>query len=258
MTCSAQAVTGFLALKPSLQSAPDPVAVRPKLTARANGRTKAVTPSSRATARLAVQNPSGDHPTTVSPNTTRPRARAPTPHARSARPIGRFTLVRRKARSRAYRNDEQESEFHEEPISLSRVAVLGSSGRARPFATSPIISEGVDPGVRCRREGSDEPARIPHRSGRDRRDSSCGRPGTPGLLGGAVVRADWLARHTEPILEPDLPIVDPHHHLQPPAGRTLINLARPVCTPRQKLHRSSTCHFAPRRRSRRSNNPSDD
>ena len=27
------------------------------------------------------------------------------------------------------------------------------------------------------------------------------------------VRNDWLARRTEPILEPDLPIVDPHHHL---------------------------------------------
>ena len=29
----------------------------------------------------------------------------------------------------------------------------------------------------------------------------------------APVRVDWLARHTEEILEPDLPIVDPHHHL---------------------------------------------
>ncbi len=27
------------------------------------------------------------------------------------------------------------------------------------------------------------------------------------------VRDDWLARRTEAILEPDLPIVDPHHHL---------------------------------------------
>jgi L-fuconolactonase len=27
------------------------------------------------------------------------------------------------------------------------------------------------------------------------------------------VRNDWLARHTEDILEPDLPIIDPHHHL---------------------------------------------
>ena len=27
------------------------------------------------------------------------------------------------------------------------------------------------------------------------------------------VRDDWLARRKEPILEPNLPIVDPHHHL---------------------------------------------
>jgi predicted TIM-barrel fold metal-dependent hydrolase len=27
------------------------------------------------------------------------------------------------------------------------------------------------------------------------------------------VRPDWLARHEEEILEPDLPIIDPHHHL---------------------------------------------
>ncbi len=27
------------------------------------------------------------------------------------------------------------------------------------------------------------------------------------------VRDDWLARHSEDILEPDLPIIDPHHHL---------------------------------------------
>src|ERR1700758_3650985 len=27
------------------------------------------------------------------------------------------------------------------------------------------------------------------------------------------VRDDWLARRTEAILEPELPIVDPHHHL---------------------------------------------
>jgi len=28
-----------------------------------------------------------------------------------------------------------------------------------------------------------------------------------------AVRNDWLARRKEPILEPDLPIIDPHHHL---------------------------------------------
>src|ERR1041384_3594073 len=27
------------------------------------------------------------------------------------------------------------------------------------------------------------------------------------------VREDWLARRQEPVLEPELPIVDPHHHL---------------------------------------------
>jgi len=27
------------------------------------------------------------------------------------------------------------------------------------------------------------------------------------------VNSDWLARHTEPALEPELPIIDPHHHL---------------------------------------------
>src|SRR4051794_37367289 len=27
------------------------------------------------------------------------------------------------------------------------------------------------------------------------------------------VRPDWLALNREPILEPELPIVDPHHHL---------------------------------------------
>lgn len=37
--------------------------------------------------------------------------------------------------------------------------------------------------------------------------------GPPGQLGGAAVRPEWLARHSEPILEPALPIIDPHHHL---------------------------------------------
>ena len=27
------------------------------------------------------------------------------------------------------------------------------------------------------------------------------------------VRPDWLARRTEAALDPDLPIIDPHHHL---------------------------------------------
>jgi predicted TIM-barrel fold metal-dependent hydrolase len=29
----------------------------------------------------------------------------------------------------------------------------------------------------------------------------------------APIRTDWLAKHTEEILEPGLPIIDPHHHL---------------------------------------------
>ena len=38
------------------------------------------------------------------------------------------------------------------------------------------------------------------------------------------VRADWLARRSEPALEPDLPIVDPHHHLwDRPGWRYLLD-----------------------------------
>jgi L-fuconolactonase len=37
--------------------------------------------------------------------------------------------------------------------------------------------------------------------------------GPPGLLGAAAVRPEWLERHTETILEPELAIIDPHHHL---------------------------------------------
>ena len=38
-------------------------------------------------------------------------------------------------------------------------------------------------------------------------------PTASGPASQAPVRADWLAKHTEEILEPDLPIIDPHHHL---------------------------------------------
>src|SRR3954468_765131 len=38
------------------------------------------------------------------------------------------------------------------------------------------------------------------------------------------VRNDWLARRKEPILEPDLPIIDPHHHLwDRPSWRYLLD-----------------------------------
>ena len=39
-----------------------------------------------------------------------------------------------------------------------------------------------------------------------------------------TVRPDWLNRRREPAIEPDLPIVDPHHHLidRPESGRYLL------------------------------------
>ena len=39
-----------------------------------------------------------------------------------------------------------------------------------------------------------------------------------------AVRPEWLDRHREEIIEPDLPIVDPHHHLvdRPETGRYLL------------------------------------
>ncbi|MFD2577637.1 hypothetical protein ACFSTD_01295 [Novosphingobium colocasiae] len=33
-----------------------------------------------------------------------------------------------------------------------------------------------------------------------------------------LVRPEWLARHSEKAIEPDLPIVDAHHHLWDIAG----------------------------------------
>ncbi len=38
----------------------------------------------------------------------------------------------------------------------------------------------------------------------------------------APVNSDWLAQHSEPALEPDLPIVDPHHHLWVREGNTYL------------------------------------
>ena len=38
------------------------------------------------------------------------------------------------------------------------------------------------------------------------------------------MRPDWLARRQEAIIDPELPIVDPHHHLvdRPETGRYLL------------------------------------
>ena len=52
------------------------------------------------------------------------------------------------------------------------------------------------------------------------RHTASGQPQAPV----AQVRQDWLDRHKEPILEPELPIVDPHHHLWiRPASRYLVD-----------------------------------
>src|ERR1700745_469286 len=58
-------------------------------------------------------------------------------------------------------------------------------------------------------------ARGAHRASAQQRTSA---PGNP------APRLDWLARHKEPILEPGLPLIDPHHHLwQRPGWRYLLD-----------------------------------
>src|ERR1700726_1147361 len=49
-------------------------------------------------------------------------------------------------------------------------------------------------------------------------------PAPVSATGHFTPRNDWLARHVEEIIEPDLPIVDPHHHLveRPETGRYLL------------------------------------
>jgi L-fuconolactonase len=43
--------------------------------------------------------------------------------------------------------------------------------------------------------------------------ASAQQPAPPSPAPGSPVREDWLDRRKEPALEPELPIVDPHHHL---------------------------------------------
>ena len=43
-------------------------------------------------------------------------------------------------------------------------------------------------------------------------------------MGGAMDQAAWLAQVNEPVIEPDLPICDPHHHLwDHPNSRYLLD-----------------------------------
>src|SRR5260370_39362666 len=49
-------------------------------------------------------------------------------------------------------------------------------------------------------------------------------PGTTLTSNYLPIRQAWLDRHKEPILEPDLPIIDPHHHLwDRPGWRYLLD-----------------------------------
>ena len=43
--------------------------------------------------------------------------------------------------------------------------------------------------------------------------ASAQQPSPPSPAPPSPVREDWLDRRKEPALEPELPIVDPHHHL---------------------------------------------
>ncbi len=54
--------------------------------------------------------------------------------------------------------------------------------------------------------------------------TTIGKPTEPKPYHHPRVRPDWLAQVTEEILEPDLPIIDPHHHLwhDRPSGRYLV------------------------------------
>jgi L-fuconolactonase len=47
-------------------------------------------------------------------------------------------------------------------------------------------------------------------------------PPTPHARFAGPIDTDWLARHVEPILEPNLPIIDPHHHLWMRDGNTYL------------------------------------
>lgn len=59
------------------------------------------------------------------------------------------------------------------------------------------------------------------------------------------IRPDWLARVTEPIVEPDLPLIDAHHHLWDAAGRRYLfdDFLADLCTG-HRIHATAfvQCH----------------
>ena len=71
----------------------------------------------------------------------------------------------------------------------------------------------------------------------------------------APVRPDWLAKRSEEILEPGLPIIDPHHHLwDAPRYRymfpeLLADLASGTTSSRRCTSRLARCTAPPVRRS---------
>ena len=73
-----------------------------------------------------------------------------------------------------------------------------------------------------------------------------------------IVREDWLRLTEEPILEPGLPIVDPHHHLwerdggHPTCCRELLADTAAATTSARPSSCSAARCIAPRGRRRRS------
>ena len=157
------------------------------------------------------------------------------------------------------------------PIKVTRTlltAALDGSLRNAKFRTDPYFGFSVPTSV----PASSRICSIRSRPGRTRPSST--RPTPLGVSGHYFlgltppwrptqtqtqyylpVRQDWLDRRKEPILEPELPIVDPHHHLwDRPGWRYLLddlladtnsghNIVATVFVQARSMHRAA----APRR-----------
>jgi L-fuconolactonase len=86
--------------------------------------------------------------------------------------------------------------------SVDAPAEAALSRRALLTASAGLVGAGAMSGAALAQAPTGSPAVLPVPAG------------PPAVLAvQAPVRPDWLARRTEDILEPDLPIIDPHHHL---------------------------------------------